>query len=50
MTTQHDSNTTGFRHLSRYGFERWAAGNGMCRTVKDRLGVKGPGAHLWGSR
>jgi hypothetical protein len=43
VTAQSDSNADRSRPSTRYGFERRAAGHDRCRTVKDRLGVKGSG-------
>lgn len=41
MTAKPDSNTSGSTHPRSHGFKRWVAGHGQCRTVNDRLGVKG---------
>jgi hypothetical protein len=41
VTAQSDSNVNGLRHPHKHGAERCAACHGRCRTVKDRLGVKG---------
>jgi hypothetical protein len=46
VTAQPDSNATGSRHPTRHQPERCAARHGQCRTVRDRLGVKG----FWVSR
>jgi hypothetical protein len=44
VTAQPDSNANGFGHPRRHGSGRCTAGHGQCRTVKDRLGVKGSNA------
>jgi hypothetical protein len=50
VTAPPDSNGTGSRHPRRHGCERCVAGHGQCRTVKDRLGVKGSQVRILSSR
>ena len=50
VTAQSDSNPNGSRHRRRRGSERRATGHGRCRTVKDRLGVKGSQVRILSSR
>jgi hypothetical protein len=41
VTAQPDSNANRSRHPRRHESQRRVAGHGRCRTIKDRLGVKG---------
>jgi hypothetical protein len=43
VTAPADSNTNGSTHPRMHRVRRSAARHGRCRTVKDRLGVKGSG-------
>jgi hypothetical protein len=41
VTAQPDNNATGSRHPTMHGFKHGAADHARCRTVENRLGVKG---------
>ncbi len=43
LTAPHDGNRPGPTRSKGHLAERWTAGHGWCRTIKDRLGVMGPG-------
>jgi hypothetical protein len=50
VTAQPDSNSTGSTHPRQHDLALCAASHGRCRTVKDRLGVKGSQVQILSSR
>src|SRR4051794_3524473 len=50
VTANSDSNAAGSKHLATHSSKDCAAAHNRCRTVKDRLGVKGSQVQILSSR